>query len=485
MTIVNSANGISARNGTTTHTISFGFTSTAGNLLVFVVAGAVTHTNAGWTEQLQPVNSGELSVFTKTSTGDSSFTDTVNGSNYPLAWQVWEFSAGSSYVAGVSNNNVSRGTSGAATNWGNTLTGLPGTAVRVIAANSDTQTAGGVVSMSSAWTSPFSGVADVGTPAASGTDGVSLCIGQATGVTATSILPNWSPTWSNGTGTGWSFDMQQILFAIAEPSGGVAASGTVIGVASTRATSSKVVAAAGRCIAVATANAAARKVQSSTAVVVVGATGRAAALHVAPASARSIGALSAASVTKHVAPISGRSTIVGSAAALALKKTAVIGTVRGAVTAVATSTSGSARPAVARCVAAPVVTASTGKIARPAGSVVAAAALRSASTHRTPAAATTVAAATTRAASTRRTPAVAAVRAAGVVRGVAAKRATATGSVVALVTAGGFGGQLGSTRPAVARCVGGAVAYGRFRRMIQRPNSGTTIRPFAGITYRP
>ena len=49
---INKTSGTAARNGTTSHTISFGFTSTTGNLLVVIISGDVTHTVTGWTEQL-------------------------------------------------------------------------------------------------------------------------------------------------------------------------------------------------------------------------------------------------------------------------------------------------------------------------------------------------------------------------------------------------------------------------------------------------
>jgi hypothetical protein len=220
---VNSNSGVSARNGTTTHTINFGFTSTAGNLLVFVVAGAVTHTNAGWNERLSPVSGAELSVFTKTSAGESSFTDTVNGSNYPVVWAVWEFPAGSTWVNGISGIPAA-GTSGASRAWGSTLTGLPGTAVTVIAAAASANVGGGSVTFTGTWSAPYTSVVNLTAPA-SGTDGVGMAVGTTTGYTSTTTQPTWTPTWSAGL-SGWASDIQQVLFAINE-GGGAPSSPTV------------------------------------------------------------------------------------------------------------------------------------------------------------------------------------------------------------------------------------------------------------------
>lgn len=110
------------RNGTTSHTISF-TAATAGNLLVLVMEGAVTHTvPTGWTRQAQALNNTELSVYTKTATaGESSFSTTHNGSDYPVGAVVYEFAAGSTWSGAVSNIN------GALGGVNPTLSGLTGT----------------------------------------------------------------------------------------------------------------------------------------------------------------------------------------------------------------------------------------------------------------------------------------------------------------------------------------------------------------------
>lgn len=203
------ASGIAARNGTSSHTIPFGFTSTSGSLLCVVVFGGVTHAASGWTEQLSPVSSGELSVFTKTSAGDSSITVTHNASNYPVAWAAYEFPAGSSYTVGSSDNDSSDTFPG--------LSGLPGTEQLIIAARG--RIAGGSESgAGTTWTAPWVESVDLFT-AASGTDGCYLTIGVQPDYTSTSITPTASTTHDGTWGVG---DREKAVFAIevAAPGGG-------------------------------------------------------------------------------------------------------------------------------------------------------------------------------------------------------------------------------------------------------------------------
>lgn len=220
---VNVTSGVAAANGTASHTISFGFTPAAGNLLTFIAAGAVTHTDASgtWVEQLQPVNGCELSVFTKTAAGDTSITLNHNGSNYRVAWAAYEFAAGSTYVAGIGSNSVTAGTSGGSRAWANTLSGLPGTSVTVVAAACSANFTGGSVTLTATWTAPFSSVANQTGPSNAGVDGVGLVVGSAAGYTSTTAQPTFTPTWSAGL-TGWATDMQEALFAIGDPVTGIA-----------------------------------------------------------------------------------------------------------------------------------------------------------------------------------------------------------------------------------------------------------------------
>lgn len=213
---LNKSSGVAARNGTTSHTIPFGFTSTSGSFLVVVVFGAVTHAVTGWTERLQPVSSGELSVFTKTSAGDSSIVVTHNGSNYPVGWVAFEFPAGAAYTAGI-GSTPSADTFPA-------LTGLPGTAQVVIAArgrNSSDQSS----TASSVWTAPWVEDFDQsdprgGTPV---TDGMYLTVGHQLNVTSTSITPVATPTYG---GTQSVADREHVVFALNVPAlaGGVTVS---------------------------------------------------------------------------------------------------------------------------------------------------------------------------------------------------------------------------------------------------------------------
>lgn len=95
---VNRSTYAGSRNGTTSHTVTFTAAS-AGNLLVCFCAGAVTFTTpSGWTRRDSSVGGSGLYCFTKTATaGESSFTTTHNGSNYPIGAIVYEFYAGSAF----------------------------------------------------------------------------------------------------------------------------------------------------------------------------------------------------------------------------------------------------------------------------------------------------------------------------------------------------------------------------------------------------
>lgn len=180
---INKTSGISARNGTTTHSISLGFTPSSGSFLVFVVGGAVTNTNAGWTERAAPVNSGELSVFTKTSDGtETTFVDTVNGSNYPVVWTAYEFPTGTTWTGSVNATPT-------AETW-QQITGLPGTAQVVFGAM--LHAIGGASSANTygaAWDSPWVEDSDQ-IVTLSGTDGAAVTVGHQINVTATSATPS-------------------------------------------------------------------------------------------------------------------------------------------------------------------------------------------------------------------------------------------------------------------------------------------------------
>lgn len=229
MTALHFSSGISPRNGTTSRTINFTtdgsapFTPTAGSLLVFAVFGAVTNANSGgWTEQLQPVNSGELSVFTITAAGTAgspssttSITITNNGSNYTEVWAVWEYPAGSTYGPGASGN-IAQGSSGVAKDY-QQLTGLTGTkTIHAILGNVDSATAAATVS--TVWTSPLVEAMDILAADDGTTDGAYMTAAVAAGQTASSFTPNANITWSDG-GSGFANDIQSATFAVTEAAG--------------------------------------------------------------------------------------------------------------------------------------------------------------------------------------------------------------------------------------------------------------------------
>lgn len=198
---LNKSSGIAARNGTTSHTIPFGWTAGIGTFLVVVVAGAVTHAATGWTERLQPVSSGELSVFTKAGAGESSIVVTHNGGNYPVAWTAYEFPAGTTYTAGTGSSPTSDAFPA--------LTGLPGSAQVVIAARSVVLADSGA-SGSASWAGTWVEDSDLTTPLASGTDGIFMTTAHQLNVTATSITPSATTELIGGAAP----DRQHVVFAL-------------------------------------------------------------------------------------------------------------------------------------------------------------------------------------------------------------------------------------------------------------------------------
>lgn len=123
------------KNGSTTHTVDPSsatnavggtpFTPTAGRFLLCIVSGAVTSTTpSGWT---LPTNGSAINnvgtyVFYRASAaGGDTITTTHNGSDYSVAFDIYEYTAGTSFVAAASN--VTQSTTSANPN----LTGLTGT----------------------------------------------------------------------------------------------------------------------------------------------------------------------------------------------------------------------------------------------------------------------------------------------------------------------------------------------------------------------
>ena len=191
--------GIATRNGTANHTISF-TAAAAGNLLVAVVGAGVTNsmTTGGWTEQLQPVNNCELSVFTKyASSGESSFVVNHNASNYPLAYCVMEFPSSCTYAGGTGSANVSA--------WP-TLSGLSGrnTVIGVLVEAHSS----GDPAYSATWSAPWTELVDQETPFSS-TDGVFMTLGYQDGYTSVTAQPGETDS-TNRTD-------ERVVFAISSP----------------------------------------------------------------------------------------------------------------------------------------------------------------------------------------------------------------------------------------------------------------------------
>jgi len=206
----NVSSGVGARNGSAGHTIDFTadgdgpFTPTEGRVLVLLADGPVTHDAPGWVQQLAPVQSGELAVFTRTAqAGDTDVTLTHNGSGFPICWTVFEFPAGSVYVGGTGENLV--------TDVMPTLSGLPGTAVCVIAARG--RNAGDPTSTATTeWSDGFVEVADVVVPL-DGTDGTSFTVARRADVIDTASTPTAVTTVSGS----FAPDRQAVVFAVARP----------------------------------------------------------------------------------------------------------------------------------------------------------------------------------------------------------------------------------------------------------------------------
>lgn len=98
-----------ARNGTTSHTISFA-AAAVNNLLVAVAEGGVTLTTpSGWTLVNSTVSGCGFYVWKKTaSAGESSATTTANASNYPIGGVVYEFTTGTTLDSSVTSGGTSQ-----------------------------------------------------------------------------------------------------------------------------------------------------------------------------------------------------------------------------------------------------------------------------------------------------------------------------------------------------------------------------------------
>lgn len=188
------------RNGTNSHTCTF-TPATSGNLLVAIVAGGVTFTTPiGWTRSVFAVNFSGIYSFTKTaSEGESSFTTTHNGSDYPILGVVYEFYAGSSLLSTSNTTGQARNT----TVTGPQVTGLSSMYTQFAARSWCLGT--GSSSGSCTWTLPSIEDYDDFTSPAS-TDGIVLSIAYDDRQTASSFNPSSTLTTDdNKAGEGIAF----------------------------------------------------------------------------------------------------------------------------------------------------------------------------------------------------------------------------------------------------------------------------------------
>lgn len=412
---LNKASGTAARNGTTSHTISFGFTSTSGSLLAVFIHGAVTNTASGWTKQAGPVATGECSLFTKISAGDSSITVTHNGSNYPVNYVIYEFPTGST-VTGVDSTTGSSDTLVG-------LTGLSG-APQVTIAAIGRVAIGSETGASATWSGSLVEDGDLFV-AASGTDGSYFTVGHQINVTASS----WSPTVSiSYTGT-WGNGQREKISAVFD----VAAASTPVTGAAALAVTATLAAAADRTAIAAAALAA-------TATVAVGATG----IRPAQAALTAAAAL-AAGAARTAQPVAALPATATLAAATAATKPATAGMGATATLTAGADTGTAPQAAAAALAATATLTAGVTRL-QPAAAAHAVTATLVAASQRTAAAPASLATAATLAAGA-----------------MPARQALAAVPVLATLTA--------------SATAGGKITYRPNAGTTARPYAGVTLRP--------
>lgn len=199
------------RNGTTSHTVSF-TPAAAGSLLVCVAEGSVTSsTPSGWTLPAggSAVNNTGLYVWHRIATaGLSSLTTTHNAANYPVAFVVYEFPAGSAFVKSVSGTAVARAAASPS------LTALTGTnlVMGVIAGGIFTTTSDALT----AWSGTGSPVEDFELlMLKSGTDGYIFSLAYVESFTGAS----WQPTGAVSGTFGLPDNKEALTFAVSVAAG--------------------------------------------------------------------------------------------------------------------------------------------------------------------------------------------------------------------------------------------------------------------------
>ena len=201
-------------NGTANHTCTF-TAATSGSYLVAVVAGSVTFTTpAGWTLLASGVNNATVYVFTKTATaGESSFTTTHNGSNFPIRGVVYEFPAGTTSIGANYQTGV-----GAGTVTTPALAGLSGT-YTLFGARTHGLTGGANGTIDVTWTTPSTENYEVSV-GNSTNDGVGLSVAYADNMTTAAPALNYSMSAING--GAYAVSGESVIFALNIPGGGAA-----------------------------------------------------------------------------------------------------------------------------------------------------------------------------------------------------------------------------------------------------------------------
>ena len=112
---------LSARNGTTTHTVDpasttvssgVNFTPTAGRLLLLFVAGPQMTTPSGWTLTSTSVNNNYLYLYRRTAAGGDTLTLVTGAGDFAMGVDLFEFSADTTYVRVAQSSNVASGAAG-------------------------------------------------------------------------------------------------------------------------------------------------------------------------------------------------------------------------------------------------------------------------------------------------------------------------------------------------------------------------------------
>ena len=204
---LNRAGGAEVPNGTTTHTVNFGFTATAGRLLVLVAGGnsTVAHTVSGYTERVNSGNAfGNVTILTKTAAGGETSAPIVHtGTLANVVWQVYEFDAAGTWTASA---QLADGTMTFPT-----LSGLPGVSIPQLVMAAFAR--GSMVTTASASADGWTGttVEHADAYAVGGSAGFWMANAHEPQVTATSVTPAATITGSgNFSGSPWI----KVVFAL-------------------------------------------------------------------------------------------------------------------------------------------------------------------------------------------------------------------------------------------------------------------------------